>query len=238
MEFSIRDSNGSHESVRLYPASRLHFKSTLSATDSTPDYLCLNRYNQGLCQLAQSVAEKSGVVSLRLRQFGRYDKVEDYLKMFPFTKQLVLSTRHSVLRTLAHKADINLPRQWPHDANALHDEHGTRLANWLLAKMQPSGIVIFTLYPLHSTVFFHKDYQPVTLEAPSNIDSSSRAARLQGALLGNSMERRQQQSMFAGQTVWQAFCEQVMNDAFTGTEQRPWIYPPYLPREQPHTQEC
>ena len=235
LEFSIRDSNGAHESVRLYPVSRTRFKSTLSATDSTPDCLCLNRYNQGLCQLAQSVAQKSGVVSLRLRQFGRYDRVEDYLKMFPFTKQLVLSTRHSVLKTLAHKADIHLPKLWPHGANALHDEHGTLLANWLLDRMHPGGIVIFTLYPLHSTTFYHQDYQPVTLEAPSNIDTSSRAARLQGSLLGNSMGRRQQQSTFIDQTDWQVFCNQVMNDAFTGTEQRPWIYPSYISKEQQDT---
>jgi hypothetical protein len=91
--------------------------------------------------------------------------------------------------------------------------------------MQPGAIVIFTLHQLHSTIFYSQDYQPVTLEAPSNVDTSSRAARLQGSLLGHSMKLRQQRNRFADQSEWQAFCEQVMDDAFIGTEQRPWIYP-------------
>ena len=232
LEFSIRDSNGAHESVRLYPISRSRFRSTLSGMASTPDHLILNRYNQGLYQLAQLVAGHGGVVSLRPRQFGQYDSVEDYLRMLPSTEQLVLSTRHSVLTTLARKAGFQPPRQWPHDVNALSDEHGTRLVASLFAQMPKGGIIVFTLYPQHSTVFYHQHYSPVTLEAPRNIDTGSRAARLQGSLLGHSLQLRQQRVPFAEQSEWRAFCEQIMDDAFTGTEQRPWIYPSYISTEQ------
>lgn len=225
LEFSIRDSEGRQDSVRLYPVSRKRFQSAVPTRELVSDHLLLNRLNQGLRTLAERTFENGGMVSLRIREFGRYDSVDDYLSVLRITKHLVLSTRHGVLRAVARYAGFELANQWPKDAGDLSDPTARGLSRWLLRRMPIGGIVVLHLFGANVAGFYHEDYDPIVVAPPPEAGSASRAARLQGALLGADLLRMRCHAEDEGEAAWKQHCEFVMDYAFRGTRHHPWVYP-------------
>ncbi len=225
LEFSLREPDGRHDSVRLYSVSRANFRNTLQISAPPPDHLLLNRCNQGLKALAQTTYAKGGIVSLRIRVFGRYDSIDDYLPLFRVTNQLVLSTRHGVLRAFARQCGISLPRRWPTVGHALSDTRGRCIAQWLLDHMPKSSVVVFNVYKQNATAFYREGYEPVVVPPPVEAGAASRTARIQGALLGGCLLKAQCHAGADAQAAWRQFCEFVVAYAFQGTQQHPWRYP-------------
>lgn len=225
VELTLREPSGAHASVRLYPAPRSRYRAKLSLPEPLPDHLVLNRVNEGLLALARRVAEGGGTVSLRIREFGRYDTVADYLPLLGLARHLVLSTRHGVVRTLAREAGVDLPRQWPAGCESLTDEHGSRLVSWLRGRMSVGGIVVLNTLENQETAFFRDGHEPVTIAAPIAAGDASRAARLQGALLGMVLAEALDGSLLAGGNHWTDRCREVVGWAYRGTRCHPWVYP-------------
>lgn len=219
LEFSFREPGGRHDSLRLYPASRAMYRASVRSHAVVTDHLVLNRFNKGLFALAEDVAHRGGILSFRPHELGRYDRVEDYLSVLPFTAHLVLSTRHDVMRKLARHAGIVVPRKWPNNISTLADEACTRLVEWLSEMLPESAIVVLHRYPEGDSAFFKRGEEPVLVGAPRGYDTASRAARVQGALLGSALTSEPDAQ------EWGGWCTQVVENAFRGTEQRPWSYP-------------
>lgn len=226
LEFSIRDPQGEQTSLRLYPASRAKYRTALKPAVQDPEYLLLNRFNVGLHRLAQQVVERGGLVSLRPREFGRHDRIEDYVVLLGQCTHLVLSTRHGVLREFARHAGIGLGRGWPENLQMLNDSGLERLAAWLLARMPAGAIVVFHRYSRGDSAFWCRQTGPQLVPAPAGYDQASRAARIQGALLGAALHTEDHSLLLDGDVAdWRRWCEHVIETAFDGTGARPWTYP-------------
>lgn len=154
IEVSIREPDGISDSVRIYPSSRRSYNSTLRNISQTPEHLIVTRCNKGIAALAKSVSDRHGVVSMRIRDFGRYDNVENYVELLPLTSHLILSSRNNVLREFSRSIGTKLSGRWPTGLVDLKSESGLRFANWLLERMPQNGTVVFTLESTHETVFF------------------------------------------------------------------------------------
>jgi len=189
IEFSFRDTKGDSSSLIIYPKTRTRYRASIGKFAQYPDHLILNRYNQGLSKLAGQVSIESGFVSFRPRELGRYDKIENYISLLPFTNQLILSSRHRIMEMFAKFAGINTGRSWPENLECLLDSNITLLASWLMRKMPSKAIVVFNRYQTGDTIFFVANQEPVVIEAPEGFGNESRAARLQGALLGLMLKR-------------------------------------------------
>lgn len=225
LEFSFRDPHGEHASLRLYPGSRTKYRAALKPAAQAPRYLVLNRFNAGLRKLAQRVAAEGGLVSLRPRELGRHDRIEDYVALLGLSSHLVLSTRHDVLRAFARHAGIAAGRGWPDNLRTFNDPALERLAAWLLARMPTGAIVVLHRYPGGDAAFWRGGSGPQLVLAPAGYDQASRAARIQGALLGAALQAGVVQSSDGDAADWRRWCERVIETAFQGTESRPWIYP-------------
>jgi hypothetical protein len=225
LEFSFRDPAGTDASLRLYPAKRASYRAALAALPVLPDHLVLNRHTQGLRGLAEQVAGQGGCVSFRPRELGRHDRLEDYLALLPYTQQLVLSNRHDVLRQFVRHASIAVPRGWPANAAALSDPSARHLAAWLFEHLPATALVVFNHYPTGGSAFYRQAGEPVVVSEPAGYDTASRAARIQGALLGAALAPGYDLLIAQGGVAWEQACIHVVKTAFSGTEQRPWQYP-------------
>lgn len=213
------------DSVRLYPVSRKRFRSAVPTREVVSDHLALNRLNQGLRTLAERTFENGGIVSLRTREFGRYDSVDDYLSVLRITKHLVLSTRHVILRAFARHAGIDLANQWPKATGDLSDPTARRLSRWLLRRMPIGGVVVLHLFGANAAGFYREGYDSIVVAPPPEAGSVSRAARLQGALLGADLLRMRCHAEAEGEGAWKEQREFVVDYAFRGTRHHPWVYP-------------
>lgn len=225
LEFSFRDPQGEQASLRLYPASRAKYRTALKPAAQDPEYLLLNRFNAGLHRLAQQVVERDGLVSLRPRELGRHDRIEDYVVLLEQSTHLVLSTRHGVLREFARYAGIAAGRGWPENLQTLNDPALERLAAWLLARMPAGAIVVFHRYSRGDSAFWRGRSGPQLVPAPAGYDQASRAARVQGALLGVALHAEDHPLPDGAVADWRRWCERVIEIAFNGTGSRPWTYP-------------
>jgi hypothetical protein len=225
LEFSFRDPDGEHASLRLYPASRARYRVALQPSPKAPGCLLLNRFNAGLQRLAQQVVASDGLVSLRPRELGRHDRVEDYVALLGLSAHLVLSSRHGVLREFARHAGIAVGRGWPDDLRTLNDPGLERLAAWLLERMPAAAIVVLHRYPTGDSAFWRGQSAPQLVPAPAGFDKASRAARVQGALLGAALQAGNGPVPGWDDARWQRWCQRVVETAFAGTDSRPWIYP-------------
>ena len=150
-----------------------------------------------------------GLRSLRPRKLGRYDHIEDYGSILRFTNHLVLSSRHDVMLQFARHVDIQTARGWPED----------------LARMQPGAIVVFNRFDAGDSVFYREGYPAAVVDAPGGYGHESRAARIQGALLGRALQADSCVSNPRDAVDWQRCCEGIIDSAFSGTDARPWRYP-------------
>jgi len=217
IEFSFREPDGHHESLRLYPASRNQYRAGIGESDTPRDHLILNRYNKALNAIATDVAIRGGIVSFRPRELGRYDRIEDYISLLPLTQQLMLSTRHGVMRKLAQQAGVALPRKWPEVMENLADDSCRKLVEWLFQHLPKSAIVVLHSYEDGSSGFYEHGSAPVLIDSPTGYDHASRAARIQGVLLALSL------SSASGHQGGKRY-DEVIETAYRGTEKRPWIY--------------
>ena len=224
IEISIREPGGEHLSVRLYPVSRKAYRSRLKQPAVLPDQFLCTRFNQGIATLARAVAANGGVVSFRPRELGRHDNIDDYVSLLASTHQLVLSSRHRVMKQFARRAGIKTARGWPGSLADLVDSSGKALAQWLLGQMPQEAIVAFVRYPGNEAAFFCDGLDPVAVAPPDGYGPESRAARLQGALLGEAMLPEGIQRLCRDQSTWEAATRRIVSVAFNGTETRPWQY--------------
>jgi hypothetical protein len=137
----------------------------------------------------------------------------------------VLSTRHGVLREFARYAGIAAVRGWPENLQTLNDPGLDRLAAWLLARMPAGAIVVFHRYPTGDSAFWRGRSGPQLVPAPAGYDQASRAARIQGALLGAALQAGDHKSPDGDAVDWRRWCERAIETAFDGTGSRPWTYP-------------
>lgn len=229
LEFSFREPGGQSASLRLYPASRARYRAAITPPHVPPDHLVLNRFNQGLRDLAEQMAGRGGLVSFRPRELGRHDRLEDYLTLLPLTRQLVLSSRHGVIQQFARHANLTVPRGWPSNAAALAGQPARQLATWLLGQLPAEAILVFNHHPSGTSVFYRDTGDPVTVPAPAGYDAASRAARLQGALLGGALALENAQQAGRDAATWPEECRRLVEVAFNGTNVRPWRYPDRSP---------
>lgn len=234
LEFSFRDPQGEQASLLLYPASRAKYRAALKSAAHAPGHLVLNRFNGGLHRLAQQVVERGGLVSLRPRELGRHDRIEDYVALLEQSNHLVLSTRHGVLREFARHAGIAAGRGWPENLKTLNDPGLERLATWLLARMPAGAIVVFHRYARGDSAFWRGRSGPQLVPAPAGYDAASRAARIQGALLGAVLQAEDHPLPGEDGADWRRWCEHVIEIAFDGTGSRPWAYPASSAARSPH----
>ena len=224
IEISIREPGGEHQSVRLYPVSRKAYRSRLKQPAVLPDKLLCNRFNQGIATLARAVAANGGVVSFRPRGLGRHDNIDDHISLLASTHQLILSSRHKVMKQFARKAGIKTGRGWPGSLADLVDSSGKALGQWLLGQMPQEAIVAFVRYPGNEAAFFCDGLDQVAVAPPYGYGPESRAARLQGALLGEVMVKEAVHRLCLDQSTWTAATHRILATAFQGTEARPWRY--------------
>jgi len=224
IEISVREPGGQHESVRLYPASRNRYRSQLAKPETPPEQFLCNRYNKGIAALADTVATNGGLVSFRPRELGRHDRIEDSVSLLASTHHLILSSRHRIMKQFAQFADIETQTGWPVATEDLSSSAARSLARWLLDRMPPEAIVVFIRHPENETAFFCDGREPVFLPAPVGYGPESRAARIQGALLGEVMRRNGAQSLCHDQSASDAGTRSIVDAAFRGTESRPWHY--------------
>ena len=225
IEISFRDPTGKQTSLRLYPDSLRRYQCTVGQNENLPDHLILNRFNQGLRGLAEQVSANGGCVSLRPRKLGRYDHIEDYGSILRFTNHLVLSSRHDVMLQFARHVGIQTARGWPEDLEPLEAPALDKLAAWLVARMQPGAIVVFNRFDAGDSVFYREGYPAAVVDAPGGYGHESRAARIQGALLGRALQADSCVSNPRDAVDWQRCCEGIIDSAFSGTDARPWRYP-------------
>jgi len=223
VEFSFRDPQGAHATLRLYPTSRRRYRSKIGEPDDSTEHLVLNRFNQGLGNLARKVSRDGGLVSLRPRELGRHDNISDYIDLLRFTNQIVLSSRHGTAKQFARYAGFKTPRGWPNNLEPLEDIILGELASWLIAEMPPGSTVVVHRHKAQDTVFYGEE-RTAHVTAPRGFGNESRAARIQGALLGRAIDLRSNISELTDVSDWQRFCEGVIDTAFHGTEVRPWQY--------------
>ena len=223
VEFSFRDSQGASASLVLYPASRTRYSGGALNINVVPEHLILNRFNKGLSELAGQVCRNGGIVSFRPRELGRYDTIENYEGLLQFSDQLVLSSRHRIMAAFAKRAGLSLKQGWPENASSLTGDDFQTLADWLLARMRPGSVVMLHRHCVQDTALFRPGVDVVHLPAPDGYGPESRAARLQGALMGLTITNRQDNR--AVDLSWQQLCTRVVGAAFQGTDVRPWQYP-------------
>lgn len=224
IEVSVRELGGITESVRLYPASRTIYRQRTKNPAQLPEVLICNRVNNGIETLATAVSSGGGLVSVRPRDIGRYDNLEDYDRLLGVTHHLVLSSRHGVLKAFARHSGLSPKRHWSSHGADLSDAIAKQLAQWLLARMPGNSIVAFVGHPSNQTVFFCNDKQAAVVPAPDGYDSASRAARIQGALLARVLTDSGPQEILRTQQSWDDGSAQIVTSAFEGTEARPWRY--------------
>ena len=225
IEFSIRDPDGGYASLVLYPAGRRRYTGFAKEPADCPGHMILNRYNKTLRGIAQRVYDAGGLVSFRPRELGRYDSIEDYAALLPFTSQIVLSSRHGVMKNFAKLAGLEVPHGWPENVSSLSEIRGTQLASWLLERIRPGGIIVLHQYRGGDAGFYSARHPPVVVRAPAGYGSESRTARIQGALLGTTLENDGCLSIVKDTASWQHCCEAVVAEAYRGTDTRPWRYP-------------
>ena len=223
VEFSFRDSEGGSASLVLYPASRTRYSGGALDINVTPEHLILNRFNKGLSGLASQVSQNGGTVSFRPRELGRYDTIENYEGLLQFTDQLVLSSRHRTMAAFAKRAGLLPKRGWPENTPSLAGNDFQTLADWLLARMRPDSVVMLHRHCVQDTALYRHGADAVHLPAPDGYGPESRAARLQGALMGLIIANRQDNR--AVDLSWQQLFTRVVEVAFQGTDVRPWQYP-------------
>ena len=224
IEISIREPSGQHETVRLYPASRSRYRSKLQQPNTLPAQFLCNRFNKGVSTLASAVAENAGLVSFRPRELGRHDRIEDYVSLLASTQHLVLSSRHRMIRQFARQAGVETPGGWPSTLEELSDPSAVALVRWLWAQMPQGAIVVLVGYRGSEAAFFRDRLEPILVSAPQGYGPESRAARIQGALLGEVMQASDDRDPCGDQTSWDAACRSIVAAAFKGTESRPWRY--------------
>jgi len=224
VELSFRDPQGAHTSLRLYPTLRRRYQSRIGEPETSTDHLILNRFNQGLRNLAVEVSSDGGFVSLRPRELGRYDNIVDYIDLLPITNQLVLSSRHGIVKQFARYAGFETPRGWPDNLESLEDITLNELASWLIARMPTGSTVLFHRHKSLDSAFYGEGRTAYTT-APQGFGNESRAARIQGALLGRSIGLGSLQSELNDAADWQRLCKEIVETAFHGTNVRPWQYP-------------
>jgi len=224
VELSFRDPQGAHTSLRLYPIPRRRYQIRIAEPETSKDHLILNRFNQGLRKLAMKVSSDGGLVSLRPRELGRHDNIVDYIDLLSFTNQLVLSSRHGIVKQFARYAGCETPRGWPDNLESLEDITLNELASWLIARMPTGSTVVFHRYKALDSAFYGEGCTAY-IAAPQGFGKESKAARIQGALLGRIIELGRLKSKLTDVAVWQRLCEEIVKTAFHGTDVRPWRYP-------------
>ncbi len=91
--------------------------------------------------------------------------------------------------------------------------------------MPSKAIVVFNRYQTGDTIFFVANQEPVVIEAPEGYGNESRAARLQGALLGLMLKRNSSPYLPVEPDEWKRICKETIDMAYQGTNVRPWLYP-------------
>ena len=225
IEFSFRDPTGPNASLILYPVTRQRYRGAIGQLLELPDHLILNRYNNGLRDIAKEVSAHGGIVSFRPRELGRFDRIDDYISLLKFTTQLVISSRHGVLRAFAQRAGIDPGRRWPENLQTLEHTSLGRMATWMIERMHPRAVVVLHRYGAADSVFYCSDHPQVIVDAPEGYGTESRAARIQGALLGRALLGDSGISHPVEAGGWRRCCEDVVDLAFRGTDVRPWWYP-------------
>ncbi|MEE4382804.1 MAG: hypothetical protein V2J02_12465 [Pseudomonadales bacterium] len=224
-ECSIREPGGAHRSLRLYPCSKARFAAGVSIEAAEIGHLVLNRVNKGLTDLATAVSTRGGEVSFRPHKVGRHDKVEDLLAVLPATTQLVLSTRDGVLQKVARALAVGPASRWKPAPETWVEDGGATLAEALLDRMRPGSLVLLHGHRDNGSVLFDGVAPPAHVAAPAWADGASRAARLQGALLGLRLVRVEGcASSAGGDQCLAALAASVQRAAFEGTKARPWGY--------------
>lgn len=212
LEFSVRDPDGASESVKLYPASRAHYRGRLTPPTTTPELLLLNRSNQGLLRLAADVRDAGGAVSLRIRAQGRFDDAEGLLRAIAHSDQVCVSARSGALRQVAKVLGLTTPRGWPGaNPDDLWRETARRLAT------HEGGARTIALMPQGrpATMFCVADGEPQWFELSETFDPASRMARLQGAVAIAQLEE---------DAPLGAWAPRALTRAYEGTQGRPWRY--------------
>jgi len=225
IEFSIRDVEGASASVILYPISRRRYQAPSVANLDLPEHLVLNRCNGGLHALARRVFAAGGLVSFRPRAPGQHERIEDTLALLPSVSQLLLSSRHGMMKTVATGLGIPTPHGWPKREPTLQSPIFDQLHTRLRERMPRDAIVVLHRHATGDSLFRCGETRTCEVPARPGFGPESRAARLQGSLLGLSLLERQRRHTPSDDTRWAALCRSAVDLGFQGTNTRPWRYP-------------
>lgn len=218
IELSIRDRSGNHKTLRLYGISRGRFRYAFRLPEEPVSGFVLSRYNQGRAEAIQRVFDWGGVTAMRIAEPTRYVGLDDYMKLLPATRVLVVSSRDGVVRKLArHLGFSDLPRAWPEG----FDQIVHNLMRCLSAEAKVPRLVVLVFE--REVSFFVLGTVPVTYLAPQKYDSRSRAARIQGACVAGALGTASYLPQNQDQLV--TFAERAVQSAYFGTESRPTKYP-------------
>ena len=227
IELSIRDDQGYHETIRLYPVSRTKYRHTFKLSQDelqeTSGFM-LTRHNQGRADVLRAVSEAGGFTSMRIAEPTRYVKLADYVSLLPHVDHVVISHRSKVLHKLYKHFDLD------HATNgrgniAWSETYGdctNRLIEQIRSLASEASLMILILD--NEVVLVPAGNDPLRYRAPANYDRRSRAARLQGAAAA--IRFKWSERSFPQQTpAWQDRCNSIMQATYSGTEHRPSTYP-------------
>ncbi|MGF1614041.1 MAG: hypothetical protein ACFCVA_09070 [Gammaproteobacteria bacterium] len=93
--------------------------------------------------------------------------------------------------------------------------------------MPPSDgdVVVLHLFGANVAGFYREGDDSIAVTPPPEAGSASRAARLQGVLLGAPRLRMRCHAEAEGEAARKEHCEFVVDSAFRGTWHHPWAYP-------------
>jgi len=223
VEISVRDAFGHQETLRFYPVSRTKYRQTflLNKTGlSSRTGFVLSRYNAGRAAAFLSVANVGGLTSLRIAESTRYVTLADYLSLLPHSIQTFGSHRDDVLKKLGRHL---LPNNAKSDWTKQYDPETSRVVQAIVDQTSHNGLVVVILET--ELVFAMRGFPQLRFRPPSNFDTRSRAARVQGACA----------AIFRADEIensdsWMSLAEKCVQAAFRGSEARPSEYPtPFKP---------
>jgi len=221
LELSVRDNVSNQKAVRIYPVSRSHYRHAFRWNEQLAGEaksFVLSRYNKSRATAFKSVFENGGLTSLRVSETSRYVSLKDYVDLLPFSRQVVVSYRTGVMRQLARHFALPVPaRNWPQHADATVNSLATELT--LASGQAPLVALVFE----REVALWQGGLPSLRFRPPSNYDTRSRAARVQGACAAFSLDLTDHQTM--NEIEWEQFGERVVQSAYAGTLARPSTYP-------------
>jgi hypothetical protein len=169
----------------MYPCSRTKFKKRFQLPEGGCEQLIVNRCNQGLKNAMQAVFEQGGHCSLRMHTIDRYTKASDYIEMLPWAHSVIISSRNRVMNQVAVAFGLKKPLE---GMTSLAEAIAAIPATDQAADQSPSAPsrIIFLIEDQIGSCHFHQYGQSlVTAGVLEGYEISSRAARLQCALLSS-----------------------------------------------------